>query len=91
MENDFFGLKLGPDLENQAARPHQELPGVPGPSSHQNRAFQTSFINRRLSNNLLLSYVIPFYEVDNLYCFNDIRTLLQINILAMNKLLSGVG
>ena len=25
----FLGLKLGQDLENQAAHPHQEFPGVP--------------------------------------------------------------
>ena len=25
----FFGLKYCQDLENRAARPHQELPGVP--------------------------------------------------------------
>ena len=25
----FFGLKSGKDLENQAAHPHQEFPGVP--------------------------------------------------------------
>ena len=24
----FFGLESGQDLENQAAHPHQELPGV---------------------------------------------------------------
>ena len=24
----FFGLKSGQDLENRAAHPHQELPGV---------------------------------------------------------------
>ena len=29
MENDIFGLKQGQDLENQAAHPHQEFPGVP--------------------------------------------------------------
>ena len=25
----FFGLKYGQDLENWAAHPHQEFPGVP--------------------------------------------------------------
>ena len=25
----FFGLKYGQDLENRAAHPHQEFPGVP--------------------------------------------------------------
>ena len=25
----FFGLKLGMDLENRVAHPHQEFPGVP--------------------------------------------------------------
>ena len=25
----FFGLKSGQDLENRAAHPHQEFPGVP--------------------------------------------------------------
>ena len=25
----FFGLKEGQDLENRAAHPHQEFPGVP--------------------------------------------------------------
>ena len=25
----FFGLKLGMDLENRVAQPHQEFPGVP--------------------------------------------------------------
>ena len=25
----FFGLKQGQDLENRAAHPHQEFPGVP--------------------------------------------------------------
>ena len=28
----FFGLKSGQDLENQAAHPHQEFPGVPPPT-----------------------------------------------------------
>ena len=27
----FFGLKQGQDLENPAAHPHQEFPGVPPP------------------------------------------------------------
>ena len=27
----FFGLKSGQDLENRAAHPHQEFPGVPPP------------------------------------------------------------
>ena len=27
----FFGLKSGQDVENQAAHPHQEFPGVPPP------------------------------------------------------------
>ena len=25
----FFGLRYGQDLENRAARPHREFPGVP--------------------------------------------------------------
>ena len=30
MENDnFFGLKKGQDLENRAAHPHREFPGIP--------------------------------------------------------------
>ena len=28
-EITFFGLKSGQDLENRAAHPHQEIPGVP--------------------------------------------------------------
>ena len=31
VENDIFGLKYGQDLENRAAHPHQEFPGVPLP------------------------------------------------------------
>ena len=27
----FFGLKKGHDLENRAAHPHQEFPGIPPP------------------------------------------------------------
>ena len=27
-ENNSFGLKSGQDLENRAAHPHQEFPGV---------------------------------------------------------------
>ena len=27
----FFGLKLGQDMENRAAHPHKEFPGVPLP------------------------------------------------------------
>ena len=28
----YFGLRWGQDLENRAARPHQEFPGIPAPS-----------------------------------------------------------
>ena len=31
----FFGLKSAQDLENRAAHPDQELPGVPPPSGYQ--------------------------------------------------------
>ena len=36
----FFGLKLGQDLKNQAAHPHQEFPGVSptrGACSHEQK------------------------------------------------------
>ena len=36
----FFGLKLGQDLKNQAAHPHQEFPGVsptPRACSHEQK------------------------------------------------------
>ena len=34
----FFGLKSGQDLENRAAHPHQEFPGVPPPPGLSGKA-----------------------------------------------------
>ena len=36
VKNDIFGLKWGQDLENRAAHPSQEFPGVPPPRGQYN-------------------------------------------------------
>ena len=36
----FFGLKSGQDLENWAAHPHDEFPGVPSPPDTQSTVSQ---------------------------------------------------
>ena len=47
----FFGLKSGQDLENQAAHPHQEFPGVtPPPGLKLCTLFRTKDKNHTLSS-----------------------------------------
>ena len=40
----FFGLKSGQDLENRAAHPHQEFPGVLGSRVGRELSARNSFI-----------------------------------------------
>ena len=43
VKNDIFGLKWGQDLENRAAHPNQEFPGVPPPRGQYNSSGGNSY------------------------------------------------